>query len=64
MPLESPWGEQAEPARLTPRGSAGGHCGLTPPEDRCPATHERIHPDTASVVGLTTARLSHTPEDG
>jgi hypothetical protein len=40
-----------------------GHCGLTHPGGRCPAVHERIHPDTGSVVGLTTAHLNHTPED-
>ncbi|MET9483624.1 hypothetical protein [Streptomyces sp. NPDC006638] len=40
-----------------------GHCGLTHPGGRCPAVHEEIHPDTGSVVGLTTAHLNHTPED-
>ncbi|MET7888940.1 hypothetical protein [Streptomyces avermitilis] len=40
-----------------------GHCGLTHPGGRCPARHEQIHPDTGSVVGLTTAHLNHTPED-
>ncbi|MFE2943417.1 hypothetical protein ACFXKG_30840 [Streptomyces sp. NPDC059255] len=40
-----------------------GHCGLTHPGGRCPAVHEQIHPDTGSVVGLTTAHLNHTPED-
>lgn len=40
-----------------------GHCGLTHPGGRCPAVHEETHPDTGSVVGLTTAHLNHTPED-
>jgi hypothetical protein len=40
-----------------------GQCGLAHPGGRCPALHEQIHPDTGSVVGLTTAHLNHQPED-
>ncbi|WP_239104387.1 hypothetical protein [Streptomyces sp. SID339] len=40
-----------------------GQCGLSHPGGRCPAVHEEIHPNTGSVVGLTTAHLNHTPED-
>jgi hypothetical protein len=40
-----------------------GRGSLAHPGGRCPALHEQIHPDTGSVVGLTTAHLNHTPED-
>ncbi|MFE2462961.1 hypothetical protein [Streptomyces sp. NPDC059402] len=40
-----------------------GHCGLVHPGGRCPALHEQTHPDTGSMVALTTAHLNHTPED-
>ncbi|MFB7852375.1 hypothetical protein ACFC34_35910 [Streptomyces sp. NPDC056053] len=49
--------------RARGRCECTGHCGLAHPGGRCPALHEQIHPDTGSVVGLTTAHLNHTPED-
>lgn len=45
------------------RCECSGQCGLTHPRGRCPALHEQPHPDTGSVVWLTTAHLNHTPED-
>lgn len=49
--------------RARGRCECTGHCGLAHPGGRCPAVHEQTHPDTGSVVGLTTAHLNHTPED-
>lgn len=49
--------------RARGRCECTAQCGLTHPGGRCPAVHEEIHPDTGSVVGLTTAHLNHTPED-
>ncbi|GGV89992.1 hypothetical protein [Streptomyces massasporeus] len=60
------WNEISARIRLQRAGGrceCTGHCGLTHPGGRCPAVHEQIHPDTGSVVGLTTAHLNHTPED-
>lgn len=36
---------------------AGGKC------EWCPAVHGEPHPDTGSIVVLTTAHLDHTPEN-
>lgn len=49
--------------RARGRCECTGHCGLTHLGGRCPAVHEEIHPETRSLVGLTTAHLNHTPED-
>ncbi|MEU6680910.1 hypothetical protein [Streptomyces sp. NPDC046925] len=49
--------------RADGRCECTGHCGLTHPGGRCPAVHEETHPDTGSLVCLTTAHLNHTPED-
>ncbi|MEF3117609.1 hypothetical protein [Streptomyces chrestomyceticus] len=40
-----------------------GQCGLAHPGGRCAAMHGQDHPDTGSVVVLTTAHLNHQPED-
>lgn len=45
------------------RCECSGQCGQTHLGGRCPALHDQPHPDTGSLVGLTTAHLNHTPED-
>ena len=46
------------------RCECSGQCHLVHPGGRCPALHDQPHPVTGSQVGLTTAHLDHTPENG
>ena len=49
--------------RAEGRCECDGRCGREHEGGRCAALHGRPHPETASVVVLTTAHLDHTPEN-